>query len=159
MTAMPVPRGGETIASLRSMEPWQSELIVLLRTWCSGPEGPSDVMDKLRVNLSHSEAVDAYRAAGRLLQKVSETTYRPLVRHGISCPCVGADEALLVHLVRLASDGQLQDAALMAGLLSGPSHAEHIGILAGELGEILRRNVSAEKTIRKTHDANVVHLH
>ena len=56
----------------------------------------------------------------------------------MGCSCVGADECVFLHLVRCASDGELNDAALMAALIVGPSKARQIALLAVQVGSCAR---------------------
>lgn len=56
----------------------------------------------------------AFRAFKAILDRYGR---REFVPHGLSCDCVGADEAVLVHLVRLSGQGAHEDALMMAMLL------------------------------------------
>ena len=81
------------------------------------------------------------------------------MRHGAQCACVGADEGILAHLVRTASDGHLNDAALIATLMVGPAQAERVAMMAGQVGATLRL-ISAEPPHPHPEVAtNVVRLH
>lgn len=61
---------------------------------------------------------------------------RPVMHHGPSCECLGADEAVMAQFVRLAALGAREDATLMAMLLLradiaplAVSMAEQLGLL------------------------------
>ncbi|WP_460275491.1 hypothetical protein [Celeribacter sp. ULVN23_4] len=62
---------------------------------------------------------------------------RPLVSHGMSCDCLGADEAVLAQFVRHAARGQREDACLMAMLLVRADVAPLAVSLAEQLGLLI----------------------
>lgn len=132
-------RGGAAVAALNRMDEWEANLVLNLRLWCEGPAGKSQARQDYRDALPEPEADRAWQTFETLLNKIVCTASRPLVRHEVGCNCVGSDECVFVHLVRTASDGHLNDAALIATLLSGPAHAEHIAIMAGEVGSAIRQ--------------------
>lgn len=151
-------RGGAAVAVLNRMEPWESNLVLNLRLWCEGTRGQSEVWNEYRKALPGPQAQTACRAFEVLLKTLVENAHRPLVRRDVGCNCVGADEAIFVHLVHTASDGHLGDAALIATLIIGPSKAEHIAVLAGEVGTCVR-DIHAHHQPPKETLSNVVRLH
>ncbi|MEM6422009.1 MAG: hypothetical protein AAF698_05415, partial [Pseudomonadota bacterium] len=64
---------------------------------------------------------------------------RPIMRHGIGCRCLGADECVLANLVGAAGQGDREEAALMAALLVRPGMATTVAAMAEEVGVVLRR--------------------
>lgn len=130
--------GGEAVGQLKYRSPWEAALIVGLRHWCNGPSGQATVRDDFALALPDATAKRAYANFDQLLRLILQYAHRPLVRHDIDCPCCGADEAVFAHLVKTAASGDLHDAALMATLLAGPSKAELIAILAGEVGSAMQ---------------------
>ncbi|AJE47662.1 hypothetical protein [Celeribacter indicus] len=66
---------------------------------------------------------------------------RPLMRHGMGCDCLGADEAVLAQFVRLAAQGAREDATLMAMLLVRGDMAPLAVSLAEQLGLTIRQTV------------------
>lgn len=159
MSAAHHARGGASIAALNRMEAWEANLVLNLRLWCDGPTGQRQARADYADAFPIVEADRAWAMFDRLLTRIIGTAFRPLVRHEVGCNCVGADECVFVHLVRTASDGHLNDAALIATLLSGPAHAEHIAILAGEVGSALRRIHRKSKPHAPAATADVVRLH
>ncbi|WP_415400602.1 hypothetical protein [Tateyamaria sp. SN3-11] len=152
-------RGGAAVAALNRMEAWEANLVLNLRLWCEGPAGQLQAREDYATALPTAEADRAWHAFEGLLNKIVSTATRPMIRHAVGCNCVGSDECVFVNLVRTASDGHLNDAALIATLLSGPAHAEHIAILAGEVGEVIRRIHRAPSTYSPAAASNVVRLH
>ena len=131
--------GGAPVAVLNRLEAWEAGLILNLRLWCGGPEGQAQVRADYARALSDTAADRELATLGTFIQTVIQSAHRPLIQHSVGCACVGADEAVLLHLVRTASLGHLTDAALISTLLAGPAQAEHIALLAGQVGECARR--------------------
>ena len=153
-------RGGEAVAALNRMEGWEANLVLNLRLWCEGPMGKRHARRDYYGTLSEPEADRAWANFERLVEKIVGTAHRPRVRHDGGCNCVGSDECVFVHLIRTASDGHINDAALIATLLSGPAHAEHIALLAGQVGETIRRiHRLAAQPQSPAELARVVRLH
>lgn len=139
MTDARSARGGATIGVLNRMEAWEANLVLNLRLWCEGPTGQAEVWNEYRRALPGAQARDECHAFESLIRALVSNAYRPLVRHDVGCACMGADEGAFLHLVRCAADGHLNDAALMASMLAGPSHADRIATLAGQVGICARQ--------------------
>jgi len=152
-------RGGAAVAVLNRMEAWEANLVLNLRLWCEGPCGQAQVWNEYRKALPRECVHSECHAFERLLQTLIANAQRPLVRHDVGCSCVGADECVFLHLVRCAADGHLGDAALMAALIVGPSKAEHIAILAGQVGACARRIHEFPREDVIDTAPNVVRLH
>jgi hypothetical protein len=152
-------RGGAAVAVLSKMDPWEANLVLNLRLWCEGPHGQEQVWTEFRRALPGPVAQRECRNFERLLHTLLDAAHRPLVRHDVSCACVGADECVFVNLVRMAADGHLTDAALIATLLAGPSHAEHIALLAGAVGACAQRMHQAHGGPEAVDASSVVQLH
>ena len=63
---------------------------------------------------------------------------RPLMRHGLDCKCVGADESCFANFIGYASEGAREDAMLMATNLVRPDMALVLVGLAEEFGFALK---------------------
>lgn len=151
--------GGAVLALLSEIDAWEAQLVLNLRLWCEGPAGQVHARRDYTGALPLKEAEQAWTAFDRLVTQIHATSIRPLVRRAVGCNCVGSDECVFVHLVRMASDGHLNDAALIATLLSGPANAEHIALLAGEVGSTIRRIHGAPSKTLPDSAHNVVRLH
>ncbi|MEP0963962.1 MAG: hypothetical protein ABJQ70_00830 [Roseobacter sp.] len=152
-------RGGAAVAVLSRMDAWEANLVLNLRLWCLGPSGQNEVWKELQTALPTRDARNACRAFDVLLNTLIANSHRPLVRHDVGCSCVGADENIVVNLVRTAAEGHLNDAALIATLIVGPSQAEHIAMLAGEVGTCMQRiHHTTERSLNQA-GSNVVRLH
>jgi len=139
MTSAHHERGGATVAALNRMDAWEAALVLNLRLWSEGPVGQMHVRGEFDRALDQANAKRAWEDFDSLLRRIVASASRPMVRHEVGCNCVGSDECVFAHLVGTASAGHLNDAALIATLLVGPAHAEHIAILAGEVGQCARR--------------------
>lgn len=139
MTEDDQARGGASLGVLSQMDPWEAAFIQNLRLWCDGHAGQMEVWDRFRAALPAEDAGRAMQDFERLVRDVCGSAHRNLVRHDISCHCVGADECIFLHLVRTASGGHLTDAALISSLLISPSQAERVALLAGAVGMQCRK--------------------
>lgn len=152
-------RGGAAVAALSQLDAWEASLVVNLRLWCEGPAGQMHIRNDLDRTLSAQEAERVWSDFDQLVRRIVAHASRPMVRHDVNCNCVGSDECVFAHLVRTASDGHLNDAALIATLLVGPAHAEHIAVLAGEVGSYVRKIQAQPNEISPEPARNVVRLH
>jgi len=152
-------RGGAAVAVLNRMEPWEANTVIHLRLWCDGPAGQEKVLSDYRRALPGKRAEQQCHCFECLLRTVIASAHRPLVRHALGCACVGADENILINMMKTAADGHLNDAALIATLLSGPAQAERIALLAGEVGTTARQIHTSYKKIQPEANGKVTRLH
>lgn len=159
MTPQAQNRGGASIGVLMHFEPWEADLIVTLRLWCDSPEGQAKVWNEFAMTLPKGTAADEMRAFEQLVSTIAAYAHRPLVRHGVGCACVGADEGVFAHLVRVACDGDLGEAAQIATLLVTAAQAERVAILAAQVG-CARKSITGTLTAHPARRAdNVITLH
>ncbi len=151
--------GGATIGVLNRLETWEANLVLNLRLWFEGTDGQSQVWNEYRRLLPGAEAKEACHAFEGLIQTITGSAHRPLVRHAVHCACLGSDEGIFLHLVRTASQGHLSDAALIATLLVGASQAEKVALLAGQVGACARKIHPSEPEFPPMAANNVVRLH
>lgn len=152
-------RGGAAVSVLNAMEAWEAEAILDLRLWCDGPHGQEIVWTAFSRHLPRESAKEEMHAFERLVSVITQNAHRPLVRHEVGCSCAGADECVFAHLVGTASEGHLNDAALIASLLVSPAQAEHVAILAGQVGCAIRE--IAERSLQQPPGGpdNILQLH
>ena len=152
-------RGGAAVAVLSQMEAWEACLVLNLRLWCTGPEGQAEARAEYMRALPGEEARRAWHGFDTLMRTIIDTAWRPMVRHDVGCSCVGSDECIFLHMVRTAAEGHLNDAALIATLMTGPAHAERIALLAGDVGENARILQNTHSGTPKGVAPKVVRLH
>lgn len=151
-------RGGASVAVLSSFEVWEAILVVNLRLWSSGSRGQASVWNSYANGLPKSRAAAELRSFEMLIDTLASHAHRPLVRHELGCTCVGSDEATFVHLVATASGGDIAEAAKIASLMVTAGHAEHVALLAGQVGAAVRE-ICAHCVTEEALPDNVVRLH
>ncbi len=152
-------RGGGTVANLKDLDRWEATLVMNLRLWCEGPSGKSAVCRHYAQSMESKDASLEVAAFETLLNTIVAFAHRPMVRHGVECTCVGSDECIFVNLVRTASEGHINDAALISTLLTGPAQAERIALLAGQVGTCVRRLHETSPKIPTRTGSNVIRFH
>ncbi|MGZ2257239.1 hypothetical protein ACVC7O_08010 [Roseobacter sp. A03A-229] len=159
MTPNAQNRGGASVGVLMHLEPWEADLIVTLRLWCDSPEGQAKVWNEFAMTLPKGKAADEMRAFEQLVSVIASYAHRPLVRHGVGCACIGADEGVFAHLVRVACDGDLGEAAQVATLLVTAAQAERVAILAAQVG-CARKSITRTRAAEQAaYSDNVIRLH
>ncbi|MCK0150492.1 hypothetical protein MWU54_10690 [Marivita sp. S6314] len=131
-------RGAAMVGQLTEVSPWEAELILNLRLWQDGVRGQDHVWNSYARVFGPQEGRAQLDVFEQLLWVIEANMIRPLVRHGVACRCIGSDEAVFANMVRFASDGELHEASLIATLMVRPAHAEHVALLAGEVGTATR---------------------
>ncbi|WP_245841045.1 hypothetical protein [Puniceibacterium sediminis] len=131
-----------------------------LRLWCQGPDGQAQVWNSYATGLPQETAQKELRAFEGLIQLIVTRCHRPLVRHDLHCACVGSDEGIFAHLVATASDGYMEDAALIATLLISAKEAENAAVLAARVGATVRMmSAQSAPSPEISQPANVIRLH
>ncbi|MBM7067253.1 hypothetical protein [Actibacterium sp. 188UL27-1] len=132
-------RGGAPVGALASIAAWQASLILNLRLWCDGTRGQQQVCADYHNTFPQDRARQEIALFQELIATLMQHAHRPLVRHQVCCSCVGSDECVFAHMVGTASAGQINDAAMVATLLVNAAQAEHLAILAGQVGQCARK--------------------
>lgn len=164
MMTAPDKRGAALVGTMQSLTDWEAEVVGSLRLWCSGPAGHIKFWNRLVKTVGPDRARDEMIAFDRLVFLISNNAHRPLVRKSTTSRCICADEAMFLHLVSTATEGDLHEAAGAAALMVRAAHAEQIAILAAEVGETAKTVLSlapANKDRTEDHKLtdNVVKLH
>ena len=66
-----------------------------------------------------------------------------MIRHGLGCACLGADESCFAQMIAAASEGAREDAMMLAALIVRPDFAPALASLSEEFGLALRRMTAA----------------
>jgi hypothetical protein len=123
--------GGLPVGHLASLPPLEGLSVRALRRWCDGGA------DALALDLADSlgeRAGPAARAFDALCRHCLAGCRRPLLRHGATCPCLGADEAAFARLVQTATEGEREDALMLACCMVRPDLAPALVHLAQAAG-------------------------
>lgn len=87
---------------------------------------------------SDQESV-AMSVMDRLCSLCAHHGRRPLIRHGLGCSCLGADENCFAQMIAAASEGAREDTMMLAALIVRPDFAPALAALSEELALALRR--------------------
>lgn len=139
MTAPLSYRGGAPVGHIAELGPVEAGAIFYLRLWSDGPEAKSQVWNDFATALGAEKGRKALTAFETLSALCARYGRRPLMRHGLECKCVGADESCFANFIGYASEGAREDAMLMAINLVRPDMAPVLVGLAEEFGFALKR--------------------
>jgi hypothetical protein len=117
--------GAEAVGLLAAVDPLSRRAVIALRRWCDEGAAPSE-------------------SFARLCSLCIGAAQRPLMRHGLDCPCLGADEAAFAAIVRLAAEGDREEALMIAMAVLRADYALSAVVLAQQAGLMLRRTLLVE---------------
>lgn len=132
MSGAPSPAGGTPVGHLDALPPLESLSVRALRCWCDG--GAEALAEDLSQFLGKDKGEVAASAFDVLCRHCLVGCRRPLMRHGGGCPCLGADEAAFARLVQTATEGERDDALMLACCMVRPDLAPLLVHLAQTAG-------------------------
>ncbi|MEL6418599.1 MAG: hypothetical protein AAF088_21580 [Pseudomonadota bacterium] len=132
-------RGGAPVGYVTELEPIEAGAVLYLRLWCDGPESQAQVWNDFAVALGPKHGRKALESFERLCDLCVRHGRRPLMRHHVTCKCLGADESCFANFVGYAREGEREDALLIATTIVRPDMAPSLVGLAQEFGLALRR--------------------
>ncbi|WP_299813359.1 hypothetical protein [uncultured Jannaschia sp.] len=145
--APPPNPGAATVADLQAMDGAQALCVMLFRDWFAGSEGRARVEGVFVEAFGPDAGTMACDAWAELSALLTARTRRPVMRHAMTCRCVGADEAVVAQVLSLAARGEREDAMLVLSLLvpgdrllSAVDVAERAGIALLRLAACWRRD-------------------
>lgn len=143
MTHMPnlskTTRGGTAVGQLSDLDPIEAAAVLYLRLWSDGESGHERLRADFIGSLGLTHGRAALGAFDDLCLHCARYGRRPLMRHALSCSCLGADECCFANLVALAGEGEREDAAMIASLIVRPDLALPMADLAQEVALAFRR--------------------
>ncbi len=139
----PSSRGGATVGRLTDLAPIEAGAVMYLRLWSEGARGRADAASDFDIALGADQGRAAMLTLDRLCSLCASYGRRPLIRHGLGCACLGADENCFAQMIAAASEGAREDAMMMASLIVRPDFAPALASLSEELGMALRRMTAA----------------
>ena len=143
-------RGGETVGLISNMSDWEVQMVLNFRCWVSDETGRNNVCNNFKLTFPPERAAEELWAFENFLAKIAKNSYYPLAHNNQYCPYLGAHEAILVHMVSLASSGFLLEASQIASLIALPSQAEAISLMAVRIGATMRDMVhQTPETLKK----------
>lgn len=153
MTEAMASAGSTVVGRLTDVPPWEAELILSMRLWMDSLEGQARVGTGFARCFGAAGGRAEIRQFERLLTALCAYARRPLVRHGLGCDCIGSDEAVLQTVVREAARGDLAEAAMIASLIVPASQAEHVALMAAQVGLAMQCIARQAPPSRDSHDA------
>lgn len=132
-------RGGAPVGRLADLTPIEAGAVIYLRMWSDGAAGRADAAHDFDIALGADHGQLAMLALDRLCSLCAHHARRPLIRHGLGCACLGADESCFAQMIAAASEGAREDAMMLAALIVRPDFAPALASLSEEFGLALRR--------------------
>jgi len=117
MTSRQSFRGGSAVGQIRDLGPVEAGAVLYLRLWCEGSGSRDRLCADFHTSLGAEVGQQAVRSIDEICDMLLRYGRRPLLRHHLACTCVGADEACFANFIAAASEGDREDAALIATLL------------------------------------------
>lgn len=155
----PSSRGGAAVGRLTDLAPIEAGAVMYLRLWSEGARGRADAASDFDIALGADQGRAAMLTLDRLCSLCASHGRRPLIRHGLGCACLGADENCFAQMVAAASEGAREDAMMMASLIVRPDFAPALASLSEELGMALRRMTAAVPMPTTGHQTPSAVLH
>lgn len=160
MTSAKGNRGGAPVGFITELEGIEAASIIYLRMWCNGPESQTAVWNDFTSSLGTVHGKTALQSFEDLCRLCAKHGRRPLMRHSISCKCIGSDESCFANFIATAATGEREDAMLIATLLVRPDVAPQITALAANFGHaLLQMNLCAPKDFGRKPKNNTLNDH
>ncbi|WP_299656241.1 hypothetical protein [uncultured Tateyamaria sp.] len=139
MNALTPHRGGAPVGYITELGPVEAGAVLYLRLWSNGPAAQSQVWNDFATALGTKHGSKALKSFETLCDLCARHGRRPLMRHHVTCKCLGADESCFATFIGYASEGEREDALLIATTIVRPDMALPLVDLAQEFGLALRR--------------------
>jgi hypothetical protein len=139
MTSAQEKRGGTSVGFINELDGVEAASVIYLRLWCNGPDAQAQVRDDFTSCLGATQGRKTLKSLEHLCHLCAQYGRRPLMRHSVSCKCLGSDESCFANFIGTAAAGDRDDAMLIATLLVRPDVAPVITALAADFGLGLKR--------------------
>lgn len=140
MNAMTPPhRGGAPVGFVTELGPFEAGVVLYLRLWCDGPDAQAQVWNDFATALGPARGRKALKAFETLCDLCVRHGRRPLMRHHLTCKCLGGDESCFANFVSYASEGEREDALMIATTIVRPDVAPMLVSVAQEFGLALKQ--------------------
>ena len=138
------PRGVAPVGVLDELDQIEAGAVMYLRLWNAGSAAQQQMLVEFARSLGPDAARTTLNALDHICDLCTRHGRRPLMRHGVTCKCLGGDEACFANLVTLAARGEREDAMLIATLIVRPDMAPVLVGLAQSFGLGLSRMTLSE---------------
>ncbi|WP_172292215.1 hypothetical protein [Pseudoruegeria sp. HB172150] len=132
-------RGGAPVGFITELDPVGAGAVLYLRLWNDGPDAQAQVHRDFAAHLGPRDGASAVTALEAICDICHRHGRRPLMRHGVSCRCLGGDESCFATFIGVAGDGDREDAMLIAATMIRADMAPSLVGLAETLGLALKR--------------------
>lgn len=139
MTNPSAKRGGAPVGYLSELSNLEAGAVIYLRMWCDGAEGQTMVWNDFALALGAEQGRQALQSFGDLCGMCVRHGRRPLIRHSVNCKCLGSDESCFANFVAAATEGDHNDAMMIASLMVRADFAPIITALANDFGVALKQ--------------------
>ncbi len=110
-------RGAAPVGVLADLDRADAAAVLFFRMWRDGPTSRATIAESFAGGLGPGPGAAAADAFAMLCGLCDSHARRPLMRHALSCSCVGGDEACFASFVATAATGEAEDALLLATLM------------------------------------------
>lgn len=136
---MSAQRGAAPVGHLSDLGAIEAAAVLYLRLWCDGSDAQAQVRRDFDIALGAPQGQAAAIAFQGLCDLCTRHARRPLMRHKLTCTCLGADESCFATFIAAAAEGAREDALMMACLIVRPDVAPLLADLAARFGMALMR--------------------
>ena len=151
-------RGGAPVGYLSELDAVEATAVLCLRSWSNNSEVRSQVLGEISNALGPTEGTRILQAFDDICSLCARYGRRPLMRHTPQCKCLGADEACFANFIGAASDGDQEDAMLIASMIVRADMAPSLAGLAETFGLALKRMALCARS-RETGQPQTKMLH
>ena len=132
-------RGAAQVGYIDELAPVEAGAVLYLRLWSDGSQSQSKVWNDFATAFGPENGREILKSFEALFDLCLRHGRRPLMRHHVTCKCLGADESCFANFVGYAAEGEAEDALLIATTIVRPDVAPAIVALAQEFGRALLR--------------------
>lgn len=151
MNAMTPPhRGGAPVGFITELGAIEANAVLYLRLWCGDHNAQTQVWNDFATALGPKNGRSALKSLEALCDLCVSHGRRPLMRHHVTCKCLGSDEACFANFVGYASEGEREDALMIATTIVHPNMAPVLVCLAQDFGLALRQMAIRAKQFERT---------
>lgn len=137
-------RGAAPVATLEALPGLEAWTVCALRLWSDGQAGRAALVEDSARRMGDAAGERIAGLFGELAEMVLGHARRPLLRHSNACSCVGAEEAVFAHFLAAATQGEREDALMIACLIMRTDVAPLAVSLAQTVGLALLRAAAPE---------------
>lgn len=139
MSDAAVRRGAAAVGQLADLPQIEALSVCYLRSWCDGQQGQMQTTGDFARVLGDDAARRATGTLNEICGLFARHGRRKMMRHGVSCSCLGADEAYFATMIASGAEGHHEDTMMLAALIVRVEMAPLLANLAIDFGLSLRR--------------------